>query len=154
MGINAFLLFGRSRGTEDVDVYIERLTREKFLKFHNKLTEAGFWCINNDNTDELFSMLNDNLAIRYAEKEKVIPNMEVKFVKDKIDEITLQQRMKVQTKEGDLYISRIELQIAYKRFILKSEKYLEDALFLQELFDISDEKIINYKHLLQQYGRL
>jgi hypothetical protein len=45
------------------------------------------------------------------------------------------------------------LQIAYKRFVLKSDKDIEDALHLQIEFKILDENINKYKHPLQEHGK-
>jgi hypothetical protein len=148
------ILFGRSRGTEDVDLFMERISEEEFNKLYDDLIERDYWCINPGPAEELFSMLKDNLAIRFARKGEVIPNMEVKFVKDNLDELSLKNKIKVITNEGDLNISKIELQIAYKKFVLKSKKDLEDARYLQKVFNFNDEKIDKYKLILEQNERI
>lgn len=148
------ILLGRSRGTEDVDLFIPKLTKDKFVELYDDLLNNGFWCIIADSKEELFSMLEEGLAIRLAEKDKVIPNMEIKFVKDRLDEFSLAEKTRVMVKGGEIIISSIELQIAYKRFVLKSEKDLEDARHLQKLLDIDEEKIKKYQVLLREYGRL
>lgn len=33
---------GRSRGTKDIDMIIERIEKDKFLKLHDDLENAGF----------------------------------------------------------------------------------------------------------------
>jgi len=147
------LLFGRSRGTEDVDLFIPIIDKIKFNQIYSELKLAGFWAINADDEEELYSMLKEGLAIRFAEKNKVIPNMEVKFTKDIIDYLTLEEKISVRTKQGELFISNIAFQIAYKRFILLSQKDIEDALFLQKMFDITEEKINKYKRILKEHGR-
>lgn len=38
------ILLGRSRATEDVDMFIKPLPREKFIELYTELKEAGFWC--------------------------------------------------------------------------------------------------------------
>lgn len=148
------ILLGRSRGTEDVDLIIPELKEEEFKQLYAELLQNGFWCLNADSAEELHSMLKNRLAIRFAKKRNVIPNMEIKFARDLLDNLTLKEKIKVITKEGELFISSIELQIAYKRFILKSPKDLEDARHLQKLFNISGEKINKYKNLLKEYGRI
>ncbi|MFH0701427.1 MAG: hypothetical protein V2A62_03240 [Candidatus Woesearchaeota archaeon] len=148
------LLFGRSRGTEDVDLFIPPLDKVKFQQIYLELKQAGFWGINADDENELYSMLKEGLAIRFAEKNKVIPNMEVKFTKDIIDYLTIEEKIFVKTKQGEIFISNIAFQVAYKRFVLKSEKDIEDALFLQRLFNITEEKINKYKHILNEHGRI
>jgi len=68
-----------------------------------------------------------------AQKNQVIPNIELKFLKDDIDRCVLRDRLYVRIAEGDLSISPLEIQIAYKLF-LGSEKDIEDALYLWEIF--------------------
>lgn len=148
------ILFGRSRGTEDIDLYIPVLTKEQFNNLYQDLLNHNFWSVTVDSVDELYSMLKDKLGIRFAVRDKVVPNMEVKFVKDKLDEFSLKTRIKVILSAGELFVSDIPLQIAYKKFVLKSKKDLEDARHLQKLFDLSDEKINKYQVLLKTYGRL
>ena len=151
----AAILFGRTRTTEDVDIFIPKITKEQFSSLYEELREQGFWAINGDTVETLFSLLSqERTAVRFAEKGKVFPNFEVKFVKDALDEFALREKIKVITNGGNLFTSLIDLQIAYKKFVLKSQKDLEDARHLQNWFSISDENINKYKHLLKQYGRL
>ena len=85
------ILFGRSRGTEDIDLLINKIDMDTFLKFHNELIEKNYWFLNAENPIELFGMLEDGLAIRVAVKENVIPNKELKFVKSQLDRISLKE---------------------------------------------------------------
>ncbi len=148
------ILFGRTRTTEDVDLFIAPMSKEQFQALYDDLLKNGFWSIISDSADELYSTLQDKLSIRFAEKGKVFPNMEVKFVRDLLDRITLQSKVKVITKEGDLFVGNIGQQIAYKKFILMSQKDLEDARHLQLLFGIDDHNINKYKEVFKHYGRL
>lgn len=148
------ILLGRSRTTEDVDLFIERLTFPQFTTLYNDLLAHGFWSVTVDDQQELFSMLEDRLSIRFAEQDKVIPNFELKFVKDPLDRYALLNKVTVLLPNGQLYIAPLDLQIAYKKFVLMSQKDLEDARHLQNTFGISDENINKCKQLLQQYGRL
>lgn len=52
-----------------------------------------------------------------AQKNQVIPNIELKFLKDDIDRCVLRDRLYVRIAEGDLSISPLEIQIAYKLFL-------------------------------------
>ncbi|MBI2103110.1 hypothetical protein HYT55_04675 [Candidatus Woesearchaeota archaeon] len=148
------ILFGRPRTTEDVDLFIAPMSKEQFQALYDDLLSNGFWSIISDDVSELYSQLQDKLSIRFAEKGKVLPNMEVKFVRDVLDRITLQGKVKVITKEGDLFVGNIEQQIAYKKFVLMSQKDLEDARHLQHLFGIDDHNINKYKEVFKYYGRL
>src|SRR3989344_2976709 len=147
------LLFGRTRNTEDVDLFIEKLSRDKFSSLYRDLKETGFYALNAESEEELFSLLEDKLSVRFARIDAPVPNMEIKFVKDILDQFTLHERIKVITAQGELYIGDMGLQIAYKRFILKSPKDLEDARHLQKLFSLSEEKIDKYQRILKEHGR-
>lgn len=148
------ILFGRSRGTEDVDLYINKLSFAEFLQLYQDICSHGFWALNANDPKELYSMLQDKLSIRFALKDQVIPNFEVKFVKDSLDAFTLAERIKVFLNGKELFIAPLDLQIAYKKFVLKSPKDLEDARYLQQLFEISEESINKFKRFLKDYGRL
>jgi len=74
--------------------------------------------------------------------------MEVKFAKTNIEKWVLehQQKVKVNSKQS-INISPLELQISYKLF-LGSEKDIEDAIFINELF-----KYKLKKEILEQYNK-
>ena len=127
------ILFGRSRMSEDVDILIEHIPFEKFLKFWSKM-EKNYECLNTSNSLEAYKdYMENHHAIRLARKGTFIPNIEIKFVKNDLDRYSLEHRKHVKLAEGSLYISPIELQIPYKLF-LGSEKDIEDARFLFKLF--------------------
>lgn len=148
------LLFGRSRNTEDVDLFITRLTKQQFHDFYVDIKNNGFKSVLVESEEELFSMLTDNLSVRFGKGNSPIPNMEVKFVRDYSDMLSLQSKMEVITKQGNLFVSSPEIQVAYKKFVLRSPKDLEDARHLQGLFEISEENLNKYKELFHRYGRL
>lgn len=127
------ILFGRSRNSEDIDIFIERLDKDKFIELWEQLIEE-FECIIPKNVEEAYSeYLLKNTAIRFAAKDKFIPYMEVKFPKNSLDEFSLEKRKEVIINNHQIFISPLELQIAYKIY-LGSEKDIEDARFLFRLF--------------------
>lgn len=127
------ILFGRSRGTEDIDILIEPIAKEKFSELYATLIAKNYWMINSTTEKDAFELLKDKLSIRVAEKNKLIPNMEVKFVKDEIEKYSLDKKMRVEIGDKTLFLSPLEMQIAYK-FYLSGEKDIEDAYFLFSLF--------------------
>lgn len=129
-----FILLGRSRATEDVDIFIKKIPMEKFFALYNELKKKGFWCLNSEKAEQIFDYLNDSLAVRFARKGRAVPNFEVKFPKRKIDEETFNDFITVILPKGKLKISSLERQIAFKKYFLRSEKDVEDALHLEELF--------------------
>ncbi len=74
------ILFGRSRGSENVDMIVEKQTPEEINEWYTKLAQSGFWPLNAGSPEEAYELLKDNIAVRFAVEGKVIPYMEVKFV--------------------------------------------------------------------------
>lgn len=127
------ILFGRARGTEDIDILVERMDAPRFLSFYKSAIEHGYDFLNPEDAAGLYEMLCERLGIRAAEKDTVIPNMEMKFVKDDFDRYALSHRLEVVFDGESVYISPIELQIPYKLY-LGSEKDIEDAIYLWDIF--------------------
>lgn len=143
------ILFGRARSTEDIDILIEKMSEKKFSDFYSDVTKSGYWCLNSKDKDEIFKMLLDGLSVRFAEKRKIIPNAEIKFIKNNLEREILRKSLKIITSLGQIKISPIEQQIAFKELILASDKDKEDAKHLEIVFK---DKI--NKKLLEKYRRL
>ena len=127
------ILFGRSRSSEDVDLILEKLDSERFERLWKAICKK-FECVNvTDKDDACQNYLLTGHSVRFSDKGKFIPNMEVKFPKTELDEWTLKERKEVKVNNKTLYISPLELQIPYKLF-LGSEKDIEDAKYLHKLF--------------------
>ena len=143
------ILFGRARGTEDIDIIIEKMDRGMFERFFNDLTERNYWFLNSDDQNDLFNMLNENLAVRIAKIDEIIPNIELKFVKDYFDNFSLKNSLKVMIGDHEMKISPIELQIPYKLY-LSGDKDIEDAIYLYEIFkETIDRKTL--KNFLKEF---
>ena len=135
---------GRSRGTEDIDMIIDKISEEKFTELHSELDKAGFEALQGDEVGDLFEHLEENLSVRYAWKGEYLPNMELKFVKDAVDEDQMKNRTKLPLTELDFFFSTIETNIAFKEELLKSQKDIGDAEHLRAIYgDKVDEKEIN-----------
>ncbi len=136
---------GRTRGTEDIDIIIERLPYEKFEALHKDLAEKGFICMQGDNPKYLYNdYLKDNLSPRYTYKGFLLPEMEMKFAKDEIDMLQLQTRTKLKITGLDVWFSSVNINIAFKEELLKSDKDMEDARHLRIVFaDLVNEEEIN-----------
>ncbi len=136
---------GRTRGTEDIDVIIERLPPERFFILHGDLVKGGFVCMQSNNPKSLFAdYLKYNLSIRYTYRDSILPEMELKFVKDEIDDYQLETRKKIPLTGLEVWFSNVDINIAFKEELLKSDKDLEDARHLRIVFsDEIDEKEIN-----------
>lgn len=128
------ILFGRTRTTEDIDVVIPGLSAAKFSVLFKELESKGYWSINAASEKTNYELLKTRHSMRIARKGELVPNVELKFAKDDLDGASLRDAVTVILSEGTLQVSPLELQIAYKEKILGSEKDLEDAKHLFEVF--------------------
>lgn len=128
------ILLGRTRTTEDVDIFMKKMSFDKFLELYNELNVNGFWCINTDKVNEMYSYLNENLAVRFARENQAVPNFEVKFTKREIDEEAFEDFITVVLEKGKLKISCLERHIAFKKYYLGTDKDLEDAGHIEHTF--------------------
>jgi hypothetical protein len=148
---------GRTRGTEDIDMIIEKVSKEKFSKMHEDLKKGGFVCIQSDSPKVIYEdYLIRKDSVRYVSDEDGYfpPEMEIKFPKDELDEGQLKERIKLPLTDVDVYFSSIESNIAFKEEYLGTEKDLEDAKHLRIIYedkidkaeiDLIKEKIRRYR---------
>jgi len=139
---------GRRRTTEDIDMIIERISLEKFKTLHEELEKRGFHCLQSDKVGDIYDYLNNGDSIRYLRKGTFLPpEMEIKFVKDEIDELQIKTRKKFDFTGLDIWFSSIEFNIAFKEELLKGDKDLEDAKHLRIIYEdeINEGLIRNIK---------
>jgi len=147
------ILLGRSRSSEDVDLLVPPMDISDFEILFNDLTEKGYECANTSNLREAYNMLKDH-AIRFYEGGIPLPNMEFKIINNEIHQYALDNKIRVVIGDNILFISPIELQIAYKLYLMSdgdimemsSDKDFEDAKHLYELFKekIDSEKMLKF----------
>jgi len=141
------IIFGRNRASEDIDIFIKNLDLKKFEELWGELYKQ-FECLNTEDLNSAYTgYLLNNTSLRFSRKGNYIPNMEVKFPKNELDTWTIENKKKVILNNNILFISPLELQIPFKLF-LGSEKDIEDARYLYELF--KDKMDIN---LLMEFNR-
>ncbi|MFH0798472.1 MAG: hypothetical protein V1906_03615 [Candidatus Woesearchaeota archaeon] len=143
---------GRVRGTEDIDMIIQRMDKEKIRSLHIDLTSNNFVCMQSDDAEEIYDYLYDNTSVRYTAKDKPLPEMEVKFAKDELDNFQISTRMKIPMTGLDVWFSSINMNIAFKEEYLKSDKDMEDAKHLRIVYsDLIDEaEIDNIKRMIRR----
>ncbi len=127
---------GRTRGTEDIDMIIERLTLQQFEQLHNDLLKNGFECLYGKNPVDLYEAYLKKLdSLRYVRENSLLPEMEMKFARDNLDDEQLKRRIKLPLTGLDVYFSTIEANIAFKEEYLTSEKDIADAKHLRLLYE-------------------
>lgn len=147
---------GRSRGTEDIDMIMEDISKDKFLMLHEELVKGGFVCIQSENPERVYEdYLKKGDSVRYVIDEEGFfpPEMEIKFAKDEIDREQINSRQKFELTGLDVYFSPIEANIAFKEEALKSPKDLEDAKHLRLIYQgkIDESEIERTKEKIRRF---
>ncbi len=145
------IFFGRARATEDVDIFIRNITKENFCKMYAEAIEKGYeWTI--DDCVELYQdYLKTGISISVWKRDFPLLRIEIKLASKPSQLMAFKDRILVKFKEHELFIGNIEQQIAYKRYIAKSEKDLADARHLELVFkNISAAKIQEYRKLFEE----
>jgi len=146
---------GRSRGTEDVDMIVEKISKDKFIKLHNSLINSGFECMQSEKPEIIYDdYLIRGDSVRYTRKGDNFapPEMELKLAKDELDNYQISTRRKFPFTGLDVYFSSIEMNIAFKEELLKSDKDLEDARHLRIIYkeDIIEDEINKIKEKIKR----
>ncbi len=144
---------GRTRGTEDIDMIIEKLDFKRFKKLHEDLISENFECMQSDKSEVLFNdYLVNGISIRYTVKGEHLPELEMKFAKDELDRIQIETRKKLPLTGLDIYFSSIEMNIAFKEELLKSNKDMEDARHLRIIYkkEINEDRINKIKKMIRE----
>lgn len=133
------ILTGRSRSTEDIDIILESLSETETEQLVTELKNKGYWGMAMP-LDEMHSMLSEGSRLRIAEKGEMYPNFETWFVSNDVEREALSNPLTVNFDEGQIEISPLELQIAYKLRLAQaadslSGKDFEDALHLYLTFE-------------------
>ena len=141
------ILFGRSRNTEDVDIFIEEVGYTSFSKIYHDITESGkYYCINAEDSKDAYELLREKIALRFAEKNTETPNFEIKFPQNELNSYSLEHAITVRLNGKYLIrIGPLELQLAYKLYLGSEKDYL-DATHLYEVFKpiIDKEELRGY----------
>jgi len=151
------IVFGRSRNTEDIDLLIPKMKLSDFIELFDNLLNKGFECMNTSNPKEAFEMLKEH-AIRFYKKNNPIPNIEFKIIKNDLDRYSYENKIKIKLGNYFLFISPLEMQIAYKLFLSSevADKDIEDARYLYKVFKekIDKDKLILLSNKLNVEKRI
>jgi len=145
------ILLGRDRGTEDIDIIIPKIDKQKLSLIYNSLISESYWCLNSSDIDDLYQLLISRSSIRFAPEPKVSPNFELKFSKDYYDDMALKNPIIMQLGGESLKTSFLELQVAFKEEVLKSNKDIEDANHIRLIAKghLNESLINDYKKKLR-----
>lgn len=144
---------GRTRATEDIDMIIKPVDKETFNKIHNELIRNNFTCIQSESSDDIYNTYISKFdAVRYIDEDKPLPEMELKFAKDELDEYQLKKKTKLELTGLDLWFSNVNVNIAFKEHLLKSQKDIEDAKHLRIVYKelVSEDEIRKVRGLIDK----
>ncbi|MBD3204360.1 hypothetical protein GF327_08770 [Candidatus Woesearchaeota archaeon] len=143
---------GRARATEDIDMIIDKIPFEKFRILHDDLVKHGFVCIQSDSSKDIFEYLDDNLAVRYTYRNQPLPEMELKFAKDNLDQYQLNSRVKLPLTGLDIWFGSINMNISFKEEFKRSEKDLKDAKHLRTVYPekVDESEIKKIKSMIKR----
>ncbi len=144
---------GRVRATEDIDMIIERLEYHSFVKLHQDLLDSGFVCIQSSDPNEIFQYLSENIPVRYVLENQILPEIEMKFAKDQLDKYQIKTRVKLPLTGLDVWFSSVNMNIAFKEKLLKSEKDFKDAEHLRKVYPerVDEREISKISEMIQRY---
>ncbi|MBD3155978.1 MAG: hypothetical protein GF368_04985 [Candidatus Aenigmarchaeota archaeon] len=143
---------GRTRGTEDIDIIIREMKRNDFEELHKNLVERGFVCIQSPDSDEIYDYLKNKTSVRYSRKDVPLPEIELKFGKDKLDDYQFKTKERLPLIGLNVWFSSVNMNVAFKEELLKSPKDLEDADYLRKIYKdrINEEEIGKVKQMINE----
>ena len=143
------LLFGRLRTTEDVDMLVKIKNALAFGGIWKRVYANGYYCINEDDQKEAYLLFSEGSSIRFAKRNTWFPNFELKAPKNDIERMALKDRLKFRFDDSSIFISPLELQIAYKLYLGSGKDY-EDARYLYVLLSqhLNQRKLEKFIELL------
>ncbi|MEK6813040.1 MAG: hypothetical protein AABX86_02925 [Nanoarchaeota archaeon] len=149
------IILGRARATEDIDLLIPKITFDLFKPLYEDLQQQGFWCLNAEDVQEVFSYFRDGYSVRFALRDTTIPNFEVKFPRTLGEKESFQDTIKIHLSQNDIVLCSLESHVAFKKYFLQSEKDIEDAAYVEELFknQLDEHKINKYRQLIETNGK-
>lgn len=151
------ILTGRARATDDIDVLIEPVPRERIDQLVDELEANNYWGPAMP-LSEMYSNLTAGTNIWVAPDGQMTPHLEVKFPTDEFDDASLSNAIDAHIAGATIPIGPLELQIAYKLY-LGGQKDFEDAAHLFLLFreTLSTDRLeswVNDLGVAEQYDRL
>jgi hypothetical protein len=126
------ILAGRSRSTEDVDVFIERCSSERIDELVAELEQEEYWGPAMPLSDA-YGNLASGTNIWVAPDGEMTPHLEVKFPNDEFDRASLTNAIDAHVGGETVPIGPLELQVAYK-LSLGGRTDIEDAAHLYTVF--------------------
>jgi hypothetical protein len=140
------ILFGKHGDIENIDILIQNISFEKFLKLWLEI-ENPYECKNSsDPVDAYNAYLKNYHSVSISKKECHVPYLKLKIIKNEIDRYVLKYRKIVRLGERQLYISPVEMEISYN-LSRGREKEIEDARYLYNLFNEKLDKALMDRYL-------
>ena len=145
---------GRARGTEDIDILVPIMDKDKFNDIFNDLQKNGFWCYQGGVSAEVYTSIQDMNSIRFARIDEMFPNIEFIPIDEtkKAQYFELKHPRKIKIKDFEFKIPQIEFEILYKEIVLSGKKDIADAKHLRTFFSgiLKEEKFREYELIIRR----
>jgi hypothetical protein len=148
---------GRTRGTEDIDVIVPAMEKEKFITLFKELDKNNFWCYQGDDPGNIYVYIENLNSLRFAKTNEIFPNIELipfdQTKKAKFFEFNNPQKIKI--KDFEFKIPPLEFEILYKEIVLKGKKDIEDAKHLRTFFSeiIKEKNFKEYEPIIKEEAK-
>lgn len=143
---------GRTRGTEDVDVFFPLIDKDKFQDLLDDLIKNGYWCYQGESVEEIYPYVKNLGSIRFARKDELFPNIELVSFDEtkKAKQFEFDHPQKIRIKDFEFKIPPIEFEILYKEIILTGKKDIADAKHLRTFYSeiLRKEKFKEYEPII------
>src|SRR3989338_2430223 len=133
------ILLGRTKTTDEIDIFVKHLSKEKIDKFYHDIGKS-YWSLNAKNSAYIYKLLMKDLAIRISLKNTTTPNFKIKVARTKLEMANFVNKTTILTKLGAIYLSPLSVAINFKRNYLKSYRDMEDAVYLEKILAIKNQK--------------
>ncbi|MCX9084463.1 MAG: hypothetical protein OIN87_06675 [Candidatus Methanoperedens sp.] len=140
------ILFGKEGEIEYIDILIQNISFEKFLKLWLEI-ENSYECKNaSDPIDAYNAYLKNYHSVSISKKGSNCPYFNLKIIKDEIERYVLKYRRIARIGGDHLYIPPIEMQIS-QNLSTGNEKEINEARFLYTLFKEKLDKALMDRYL-------
>jgi len=140
------ILFGKNGEIENIDILIQNISFERFLKLWLEI-ENTYECKNtSDPVDAYNAYLKNYHSVIISKKEGHFPYLKMKIIKNEIDRYVLKYRKIIRLGERQLYISPVEMEISYN-LSRGCEKEIENARYLYNFFNQKLDKGLMDRYL-------
>ncbi len=100
------LLMGRVDDVDNFQVLIPRMEEDEFCALFEALLDKGYWDVSGEDWHAAFTLLSDEMGVRFAVEKEVEPTLTLMFVSSPDEQELLDSRIELATDKGPLFIAK------------------------------------------------